>query len=243
MEMLTRLKEANPRTPMFSVFDAAFSPFGRVIFADEKASEVPENVPRMDLSDLEKALNETEIPAEGNHYEPSIPALEKTRLLSYLPAYPEKGPQAGYTNGRGDEMNAMEYHRCSEFNYSTTGLVLLLALPEDLHEGRMSADAVRGFYLPKDVVVEVYPMVLHFAPCRVLDSGYRSLVVLERGTNLPVARPDAKKVPFTEDNLLFAANKWLTCHPDSPQAKEGAFIGISGENIRVNTVKSPAETA
>ena len=127
----------------------------------------------------------------------------------------------------------MEYHRCSEFNYSTTGLVLLLALPEVLKDGRMDAADVVGFYLPKDVVVEVYPMILHFAPCRAVESGYKSLVVLEKGTNLPVQRPDAKKEPFTEENLLFAANKWLTCHPDSPQAEEGAFVGISGENIEV----------
>ena len=27
--------------------------------------------------------------------------------------------------------------------------------------------------------------------------------------------------------------KWLTCHPDSPQAAKGAFAGITGENIRL----------
>ncbi|MEE8816946.1 MAG: DUF4867 family protein, partial [Lachnospiraceae bacterium] len=34
-----------------------------------------------------------------------------------------------------------------------------------------------------------------------------------------------------EDMLLFAVNKWLIAHIDAPEAKNGAFIGILGENI------------
>ena len=34
-----------------------------------------------------------------------------------------------------------------------------------------------------------------------------------------------------ENRLLRAANKWLIAHPDAPEAKKGAFVGLDGINI------------
>lgn len=72
---------------------------------------------------------------------------------------------------------------------------------------------------------------LHFAPCRVREEGFRCLVVLTKGTNAPLEAPvpEAKG----EDRLLWMTNKWLLCHPESPQAEKGAFVGIRGENRTV----------
>ena len=58
-----------------------------------------------------------------------------------------------------------------------------------------------------------------------------SEVVLQQGTNLPLEN----KVLCTDGvgKLLRMKNKWLTCHPDSPQAANGAFAGITGENIDI----------
>ena len=54
-------------------------------------------------------------------------------------------------------------------------------------------------------------------------------IVLPAGTNAPL---DEIPAPLCEeDELLWMRNKWLTCHPDSPQQKNGAFVGISGENL------------
>ena len=123
----------------------------------------------------------------------------------------------------------MEYHKCSELNFSTTGLVLLLALPGALDDGRLLSRDVVGFYLPAGVLVEIHPLVMHFAPCRISENGFNCLVVLEKGTNAPLERVDTKAPG--EEKLLWMRNKWMTCHPDSPQKEKGAFVGISGENI------------
>ena len=112
---------------------------------------------------------------------------------------------------------------------TTTGLVLLLAAPEALHDGALDARDVVGFYLPAETAVEIYPMVMHFAPCRVREDGFNCLVVLEKGTNQPLDTVDTT-LPG-EDKLLWMTNKWLTCHPDSPQAQKGAYRGIRGENL------------
>ena len=220
MDILERLQAANPDLRLCSVFDPAFAPYGQVLrLPGEEA--------------LAAAMDSTPIPDEGNCYVASDPALEA------LEAVREAGRtvcggmeiQAGYCNGRGFTLNAEEYHKCSELNYSTTGLVLLLALPGDLRDRRLDAADVVGFYLPPRVAVELRPLVLHFAPCRVRDSGFNCLVVLTRGTNAPL--PQLRTDAPGEEALLWMRNKWLICHPDSPQARKGAFVGIRGENLRL----------
>ena len=216
-EMLNMLREKNPGLPLFSVLDPEFRRYGRVLSADTR--------------ELAAALAATPIPETGNRYVASLPELEAVDLMPALQrvAFGEMPIQAGCCNGNGYKLNAMEYHKCSELNFTTTGLVLLLALPEQLDDGRLRSADVVGFYLPEDVLVEIYLMVLHFAPCRVKDTGFRCLVVLEQGTN--AALPSVDTTAPGEEKLLWMRNKWMTCHPDSPQKEKGAFVGIRGENL------------
>ena len=53
-------------------------------------------------------------------------------------------------------------------------------------------------------------------------------MVLPRGTN---TEKPAFAPADPEDRLLRARNKWLLAHPDAPEAADGAWIGITGENI------------
>ncbi|MBR5093713.1 MAG: DUF4867 family protein [Oscillospiraceae bacterium] len=200
-------------------FGAAFAPYGRVLGGADAA--------------LSAALAATERPAEGNLYRASVEALEALPLMAELRRVSFGGMeiQAGFCNGHGDRLNALEYHKCSELSYSTTGLVLLLALPSDLEGDRLDAGRIRGFYLPPETLVELYPRTLHFAPCRVREEGFDCLVVLEKGVNAPLERVDTSAPG--EEKLLWMRGKWLICHPASPQAKKGAFVGIRGENIRL----------
>ena len=215
--VLKTLRDKNPGLKLYSVLDPEFRGYGRVLSADTEA--------------LAAAMAATAIPAEGNCYRASVPELEAVPLMKELgrTAFGGMEIQAGYCNGRGYKLNAMEYHKCSELNFSTTGLVLLLALPGELNDGRLLSRDVVGFYLPAGVLVEIHPLVMHFAPCRISESGFNCLVVLEKGTNAPLDRVDTKAPG--EEKLLWMRNKWMTCHPDSPQKEKGAYVGISGENI------------
>ena len=218
MNMLETLRSANPNLRLHSVLDPEFSRYGRVL-------------PCADPAALSAALEATPIPETGNAYEASVASLEALPVVQTLrdTVYGGMEVQAGFCNGNGNRLNAEEYHKCSEVNYSTTGLVLLLALPEDLQDWRLDSARVVGFYLPPELLIEIHPRVLHFAPCRVSDAGFRCLVVLERGTNAPVALPGP--AAEGEERLLWMRNKWLLCHPDSPQAAKGAYVGILGENL------------
>ena len=219
MTLLETLRERNPHLPLYDVRDDAFRPYGRVLPPCGGA--------------LFDALKRTGIPDSGNCYVASDPALEALDAVQTIgqTVYGGMPVQAGFCNGRGFTLNAEEYHKCSEVNASTTGLVLLLALPEDLKDRTLDAKDVVGFYLPPETLVEIHPRVLHFAPCRVSPDGFNCLVVLERGTNAPLDAVDT--TAEGERGLLWMQNKWLLCHPDSPQAQKGAFVGIRGENIRL----------
>ena len=221
MDMLEELRNKNPHLPLYSALDPAFAPYGRVLAVRDPAS-------------LRAALAQTKIPETGNCYVTSDPVLEAAPDVRNLAGtvYGGMAIQAGCCNGRGFTMNAEEYHKCSEVNYSTTGLVLLLALPSDVRDRALDSSAVAGFYLPPEVMVEIHPLVLHFAPCRVRPEGFNCLVVLTRGTNAPLERVDPRAPG--EEGLLWMRNKWLLCHKDSPQAQKGAFVGITGENLTLS---------
>ena len=218
-EMLRTLKEKNPALKIYSVRNPEFARYGRVLEAD--------------TAELFHVLDTMPIPEAGNSYRASVPELETLEIMKFFRrvSFGDMDIEAGYCNGNGFTLNALEYHKCSEVNFSTTGLVLLLALPEQLKDGVLnSADCV-GFYLPAGVVVEIFPLVLHFAPCRVSEAGFRCLVVLTRGTNEPLNHVDLSAPG--EEKLLWMRNKWMTCHPDSPQKEKGAFAGIFGENLQL----------
>ena len=218
MTILEQLQNKNPGLPLFSVTDPEFARYGRIL-------------PCADTAALSRAMDETGIPESGNRYVASDPKLEALTAIEEIgrTVYGGMPIQAGFCNGRGFTLNAEEYHKCSEVNYSTTGLVLLLALPDDIHDRTLDAKDVKGFYLPPETLVEIHPRVLHFAPCRVTESGFNCLVVLERGTNAPLDHVDTSAPG--EAGLLWMRNKWLVCYPDSPQAQKGAFVGITGENL------------
>ena len=221
MKILDFLREKNPDLSICSVLDPEFAPYGRILPVREPAS-------------LGAAMERTEIPESGNRYVASDPALEAVEDIRVLADTVFGGMeiQAGCCNGHGYALNAEEYHKCSEVNYTTTGLVLLLALPGDMKERTLDASAVRGFYLPPGTMAEIYPMVLHFAPCRVRPEGFNCLVVLTQGTNGALERVDTGAPG--EEGLLWMRNKWLLCHPDSPQAQKGAFVGITGKNLTLS---------
>ena len=218
MDLLDSLRQANPDLRLYSVLDPEFAPYGRVLRLSG-------------AEDLAAAMDRTPIPDEGNCYTASDPALEALEAVREAgrTVFGGMPVQAGYCNGRGFTLNAEEYHKCSEVNFSTTGLVLLLALPRDLKNRTLDSADVAGFYLPPEIAVEIRPLVLHFAPCRVRKEGFNCLVILQKGTNAPLDRVDTKAEG--EEGLLWMVNKWLVCHPDSPQAEKGAFVGIRGENV------------
>ena len=222
---LERLRLANPRLAIRDLADPGFGRFGRVL--------------QEDFPELAKLADRTtDIDPQANRYVASCADLEEPPHMERLGLYFGFADiQIGYCNGPNSKLNAVEWHKSAEIDIAVTDLALLLGSRADIDEsGHIDSSFLTCFFIPRGAAIEILPEVLHFSPCRAHPEGFKSIIVLPRGTNdaLPpeYAPPSAEPVP--EARFLFMRNKWLIAHPErKPLVEKGAFVGILGENIEV----------
>ena len=206
---------------MKSVFDKEFAVYGKVVEG-------------YDFAPLLKVLRENSgKPADCTIYVPSDPTLEALAAYRLLSDHLFGGMpvQIGYCNGHNRKLNCLEYHRNSELNITDDGVVFLVAPLWKVRGGRIDTGEVEAFAAPAKTAVLLYETTLHYAPVTAPGGeGFRVAVVLPRGTN--TEKPAAGLQPC-EDRLHYARNKWLIAHPDSDEAKNGAFAGLTGDNITI----------
>jgi len=180
---------------------------------------------------LDLLVRSTEKPKDSVIYTPGDGKLEglpiavsiRDNLFGGMPV------QIGYCNGSNIMLNCLEYHRGSEVVIAADDIILLIAPMQDIRESKLDTSSVEAFLLPAGSAVLLYETTLHYAPCNAPGKdGFRTIVVLPMATN--TAKPDIT-THNEEDKMLWACNKWLLAHPDSPEAKQGVYIGLTGENI------------
>lgn len=206
-----------------SVNDDSFKAYGRIF-------------PSFDASELVEAMQKMEAPEDAVVYYPSIEELEKLSVAKDVKNsfFGELDMQIGYCNGTNHKLDAVEYHRCSEFGVAASDLILLLGKQQDVEVSEDGAvvtydsSKIEAFLLPKGTVYEMYATTLHYAPCSVEGRPFRNVVILPKGTNEELTE---EKGSQPEDKLLMAKNKWLIAHEEAGIA--GAYNGIKGENISV----------
>ena len=206
---------------IYSVYDPEFKPYGQIVAGLEDA-----------VQEILTALATTPCP-EGVDYVPFDPVLQELPAMKEVSDHCFGGMpvQLGWCNGHNTKLNCLEYHRDSEFNLGTEDFILLLARQEEIVDGILDTSKVKAFKAPAGVMIECFATTLHYAPCHADPAkGFRVLVALPWLTNTD--RPVMEnKTP--EDAIMTARNKWLLAHPDSSEAKGGAKIGLSGENIDI----------
>ena len=202
---------------MQQVTDASFGKYGRVLTG-------------YDTTAIVETMGCTPLP-EDVIYVASAKELEalpiaeefKNRAFGGMPI------QLGFCNGDNKALNAVEYHRDSEVIVAATDIILLVGMQQDIQDGfTYDTSLIEAFYMEAGMVVEIYATTLHYAPCSAQEGGFRSVVVLPKGTNTPLTFEPKK---CGEDALITHCNKWLIAHPDAQI--EGAFVGLVGENITV----------
>ena len=121
----------------------------------------------------------------------------------------------------------------NEIDIAATDLILMLGRQQDIDYTNNTYETknIECFFVPAGTAVELYATTLHYAPCKENNEEFRCGVVLPKGTNLPLqVKPAENK---GENQLLFAANKWLIGHSESGVDKDGGFIGLIGENTTI----------
>ena len=198
---------------IYSIYDKEFKEYGEVI---------EEN-----LSDLLVELEKTPCPDDRTVYVASESKLENLAIYSLIKNKYFGGMpiQIGYCNGTNRYLNCVEYHKSSEINVMERDTILLLGKRSDIENSKYNTENIMAFKVPAGKAVEMYANTLHYAPCKA-EGGFRVVVILPKGTN-------CQKPTSVEDPILWASNKWLLCHPDSVEARQGAVIGLIGENIKV----------
>ena len=186
-----------------------------------------------DVSGLMKAMESTPLP-DGVVYVASVPELEALSAAKELAdgIYGQMKIQVGYCNGHNRKLNALEYHRDSEVNLAVKDLILLLGKQQDISEDfTYDTSKVKAFLVPAGTLIEVYATTLHYAPCEAGDEGFRCVVVLPQGTTMELDHRPVDRCG--EEKLLAARNKWLIGHEEGG-LDEGAWIGLTGENISLS---------
>ena len=206
---------------IYSVFDPEFKPYGQIVKGLDDA-----------VQEILAGLAETPLP-DGVGYVPTDPVLQELPAAEVISNHCFGGMpvQLGWCNGHNTKLNCLEYHRDSEFNLGTEDFILLLARQEEIVDGVLDTSKVKAFKAPAGVLLECYATTLHYAPCHAdASKGFRVLVALPWLTNTD--RPVMEN-KTAEDEIMTARNKWLLAHPDSSEAKSGAKVGLSGENIDI----------
>ena len=207
------------------VFDESFKSYGKILEG-------------YDYSELFLALSRCPVPEKGISYIPSVSILEECSILAEFQSRGFGGMpvQAGYCNGFNQKMNCLEYHKSSEFNITRHDIILMLGHQEDINDGKYDSSKVKAFYVPAGTGIELYASTLHYAPCSVKEGvPFQVVCVLPKRTNAVVSGVNKKET--AEDKMHRAVNKWLLAHPDSEEAKEGAYIGITGDTFIYTNAK------
>jgi hypothetical protein len=202
---------------IWNVNDRRFARYGNVI-------------KDIDCSDLLEVLKQTPCPPDVE-YVASLDKLEETKAARELGEIFFGGipVEVGYCNGHNRSLNALEYHRNSELIIAATDAILLLGDIHDISDTyTYDTSLAEAFLLPAGTAAELYSTTLHYAPCSAGPGGFRTAIILPRGTNASLKhKPEAKG----EAALLFAVNKWLIAHEEA--GIEGAHAGLIGENIHL----------
>ena len=210
------------------IYDRTFSKYGKII------TEIKTNA-------LLNIFDSISVPESGNVYQASVVKLEQMPAAKKIAnqIFGDMPIEIGFCNGRKSSLNALEYHKSPEFILAATDLVLILGAFEHINNIQwFNTSAVECFMLPQGTCVELYPQVLHFAPCSILDTGFKSMIVLPKGTNEDleerVAYKNDEDTTITTNKFLFKRNKWLLAHKEATWLiEQGAHIGLKGPNLEI----------
>lgn len=205
-----------------SIFDSAFRKYGQILSG-------------YDFDELLSGLEKTP-DSDSVQYVPSSYELENTKVFNELSDRQFGGMpiQIGYCNGRNTKLNCLEYHRDSEVNIPLYDIVVLLGLQQDIADGKYNTGMVNAFKVPAGTAIELYSTTLHYAPCHTNpETGFKVACILACNTNTGISAIDIKNA---EDRMLRARNKWLLAHPLSAEAREGAYVGLFGDNLDISNM-------
>lgn len=219
--MLEEIREKNKKYEIQTVKSESFKEYGEIFEG-------------LTFPKMEAFVRSTDMPEE-EFYNPCAEELMKIgEEADYIKDYifGQVPCQIGYYNGRCTKLNAVEYHKCSEFLVVMEDAVLILGKLTDIENGKLDSSRMKYFFVEKGTCVELYATTLHWAPCVAGPGGVRQIVVQSLGTNTPL--PKKLEDRNGDNKYLLERNKWVLIHEEAKaRMSEDAYIGIVGENPEI----------
>lgn len=198
---------------------------------DEKFKEYGRVLKGYDCTPIIKYAEENiEIPTEGNVYIASVKEFEEFEVVKKIrdEIYGEMPIECGTCAGQNLSLTGFEYHKSNELSIAVTDFILIIGKLQDIVDNKFDGTKAEVFFQPKGNVVELYSTTLHYAPCKVSEEGYITLVVLPEGTNAPLENTSNKNI------LLTKKNKFFMTHPSQKaKVESGNHPGLIGELIEI----------
>lgn len=221
---------ANPHLHVQPLTTDAFSSYGCTHKIDvavfKEISSVLDSLP-----ELNKLGDEVYIPSSDKLEALPCATFIQNNLYGTVPS------QIGAYAGKAFKLSALEYHKCNEILFITTPAVLLLGHMQDLQELTYDTSKLEAFFVPANTCVELYSSTLHFSPLAVTSQPVRQAVVQQRFTNTPFTNEHPKpQCTIKGDEMLLERNKWVIVHPEAADMLNGAFIGLTGENLQIKQI-------
>jgi len=213
---LENIKELNQNLEIKLIEDSRFREYGKLLHGfefDRLFRYVEENVT---------------IPEEGNVYFASVQRIEDFEAIKSIQAriYGQLEVEAGVCAGQNTALTGVEYHQGSEVVIAVTDCILIIGRVQDMIGNTYDSSNAEIFYMKRGQAVELYGTTLHYTPCKVEETGFMTIVILLKDTNMPVEK--------VENSILTKKNKWFITH-ESQKAKieSGAYPGLIGNLIDI----------
>lgn len=225
MNKLEKLRAINPHIAIHTLDESCAKKFATVL-------DIPSSKEIIGL-----ARKITPIPEQGNTYVASLSQFEELPVRkTFEPVFAGMPIQMGYCNGRGNHLGGMEWHFCPEGTIMVTDAVFFWATQEELEENHFDSRKAMAFFVPEGTCFFLKPMVLHLAPSATDKNGFRSIIILEKGTNTPLGELDGSNEPQRE--VLFMKNKWMIAHPENANlVGKGVHPYVEGPNWEIHPVE------
>ncbi|GEK59079.1 DUF4867 domain-containing protein [Marinococcus halophilus] len=218
--MIEQLKRKNPGIKIMEVEDRAFNKFGKIL----------KNFP---VNDLPNSFIKDEIPENATIYLPSIDEWENTEFKQEIEKkfFGELPVQLGLCKGHNQYLNGFEFHKTSEVIVTATPLVLFIQTLQEVDlQQEVAAENTVAVFIPAFKAVEIYSTTLHLAPCKVIEDGFNSMIILPKGTNEELEYESREA-----DEFLFKKNKWAIAHRDHQKfVDQNVPVKLVGENLKLN---------
>lgn len=219
---LNQLRKLNKHITIKGIVNKSFIKYGRIIT-------------RYNFVDLIKYVEEkTPVSEEGVVEVSQVKSLEKLKVSELLKSnfFGEMDIQLGYCNGNNNKLNYLQYHKSSKIIIAVTDIIIFLGRVQDIKDNQYEAKKAEAFFIPEGVAFEVYGTTIHSLPCNMEKRGFKTVLVLPKGTNLQLS--DNKQ----EETLLHSRNRWIIAHEEAKHfTNDDGQIGIAGENLEIFLTK------